>query len=166
MVTRTMEVFLIRHAHAGARTINSRDRYRQLSDDGFRQASDLIDFFAERRIDGIHSSPATRCVQTVEPLAAAHGLDVEEQSALWEDVGLDDILGLIDSLADPPHDGPRRHVLCSHGNLIPAVIERVSFDGAVVHGRGCERASIWMIRRDGDRWVEARYYTPRSGYAV
>ncbi|MDH5520336.1 MAG: histidine phosphatase family protein [Acidimicrobiia bacterium] len=158
-----MEVYLIRHAHSGARTSSSHDRYRQLSDDGSLQAAELVDFFAGRAVGGVHSSPATRCVQTVEPLAAALGLPVIEEPALWEDVGLDDVFDLIDSLtSDATAAGV---VLCSHGNLIPAVIERLAAAGAEVHGRGCERASIWMIRSTEHRWVEARYFTPRSGYA-
>ncbi len=159
-----MEVYLIRHAHAGTRSIGAHDRYRQLSEAGIEQAAAIVDFFAERRVGGIHSSPATRCVQTVEPLAAAFGLPVVEQSALWEDVGLRDIFGLIESLTAGLHDGGGL-VLCSHGNLIPAVVECLAVDGADIHGRGCERASIWMIRAESGRWVEGRYFTPRSGYA-
>lgn len=158
-----MEVYLIRHAHAGARTAGFHDRYRQLSDDGWRQAAALVDFFAGRPLGAIRSSPATRCVQTVEPLAEAVGLPVDEESALWEDVGFDDAFSLVSSLkADTENGGI---VLCSHGNLIPAVIEELADQGAAIHGRGCERASIWLIRSVDGRWVEGRYYTPRSGYA-
>lgn len=157
-----MEVYLIRHAHAGARTAGSSDRYRQLSEDGWRQAAALTDFFAGRPVGAIHSSPATRCVQTVEPLAKALGLPVVEESALWEDVGLDDVFDLIASLTTYSRsDGI---VLCTHGNLIPAVIERLGDRGAAIHGRGCERASIWLIRSVEGHWVEGRYLTPRSGY--
>ncbi|MDH3303438.1 MAG: histidine phosphatase family protein [Acidimicrobiia bacterium] len=158
-----MEVYLIRHAHAGARTVGSRDLYRTLSDDGSRQAAALVDFFSDRRVGAVYSSPATRCVQTVEPLAAALGLPVVEESSLWEDVSLAEVVGLIDSLV--PEAGGAAIVLCSHGNLIPAVVEHLGENGAEVHGRGCERASIWMIRSVDGRWVEGRYFTPRSGYA-
>jgi len=159
-----MEVYLIRHANAGARHLGSRDRYRLLSDDGVQQAEALVDFFTNRGIGEIHSSPASRCVQTVEPLADALELPVVEQNALWEDVGLQDVLGLIDERTSQV--GPRSGiVMCSHGNLIPAVVEHLTAQGAVVHGRGCERASIWMIRSEDGRWVEGRYFTPRSGYA-
>ncbi len=158
-----MEVYLIRHAHAGARSAGSHDRYRQLSQDGSYQAAALVDFFGGRPVGSILSSPATRCVQTVKPLAVALGLPVVEESALWEDVGLDEIFGLISSLpSNTEHGGI---VLCSHGNLIPAVIERLAHRGAAIHGRGCERASIWLIRSVDGQWVEGRYFTPRSGYA-
>ncbi len=158
-----MEVYLIRHAHAGTRTVGHRDRYRPLSDGGFGQAAALVDFFADRPVRAIRSSPATRCVQTVEPLAASVGLPVVEDSALWEDVGLPDVMGLITSMTSKPAAGGL--VLCSHGNLIPAVIEHIAHAGADIHGRGCERASVWMITAVDDRWVEGRYFTPRTGYA-
>ena len=157
-----MEVYLIRHAHAGARTVWYRDLYRTLSYDGCRQAAALFDFFTDRPVGSVHSSPATRCVQTVEPLAAALGLPVVEESALWEDVGLGEVFGLVESLLSATPD--EAIVLCSHGNLIPAVVERLAHQGTEIHGRGCERASIWMIRSVDGRWVEGRYYTPRSGY--
>lgn len=162
-----MEVYLIRHAHAGTRLVGARDNYRPLSDDGFRQAVALVEFFADRHVGAVHSSPATRCVQTVEPLADALGLSVVEQPALWEDAALDDVFGLLDTLGAIGSDSQANSgiVFCTHGNLIPAVIERLAGGGSTVHGRGCERASVWMIRSDADRWVEARYFTPRSGYA-
>lgn len=157
-----MEAYLIRHAHAGTRTGGLHDRYRPLSPGGFQQAAALVDFFADRTVGAVLSSPATRCVQTVEPLAAMLGIPVVEESALWEDVGLDDVIGLLTSLTAA--STPAGVVLCSHGNLIPAVVEHVAATGADIHGRGCERASIWMIHSVDGRWVEARYFTPRSGY--
>ncbi len=159
-----MEAYLIRHAHAGARTAGTRDRYRRLSEEGFGQARALVDFFAPRPLVHLMSSPATRCVQTVEPLAAAQGLEVVEDATLWEDGAVADLFGLLEEQRRIPDSDDHRVVLCTHGNLIPAVVEQLAYQGAKTSGRGCERASIWMIRSDGERWVEARYFTPRLGY--
>ena len=125
-----------------------------------------MDFFADRRPTRVLASPATRCVQTVEPLARQAGLTVEEEPALWEDVWLDEVLGLLNRVRDDktPQSKSSVVVMCSHGNIIPAVVERLARDGAKVFGRGCERASIWRIRLIEGRWAEARYLTPRRNY--
>jgi len=160
-----MEVFLIRHAHSGARTSGIRDEYRPLSEEGKQQAESLAGFFSERSVTEVHSSPATRCLQTVAPLAAAANLQVVEQTALWETANLAEVLDLIEGRMEKPSDGEQALVMCSHGNLIPAVIDHLARSGVNVVGRGCERASIWMIRTAEGRWTDARYYTPRLDYA-
>ncbi|MDH3295936.1 MAG: histidine phosphatase family protein [Acidimicrobiia bacterium] len=160
-----MDVFLIRHAHAGSRTFGPHDLYRQLTDDGHRQAKELASYFASLPLSAVYSSPATRCTQTVEPTARAAGLSVVEHEHLWEDAGVDRALELIDQVC-AESSGPGGLILCSHGNLIPAVVERLSLPGIPLYGRGCERASIWRLRRHDDRWTEARYLTPRSAYGL
>ena len=164
-----MEVYLVRHAHAGPRMFGGRDRYRQLSEEGFRQSDELARFFADVQVRATLSSPATRCSQTIQPTAAAAGLDVTEHEALWEETGLTDVVDLIESTCSMTvQSGVNAGgiVVCSHGNVIPAVVERLGHLGTPIYGRGCERASIWRLRRDGDEWAEARYLTPRNGYEL
>jgi hypothetical protein len=57
------------------------------------------------------SSPYDRCVQTVEPLAAARGLDVEPRDELGEERQVYDGVALARSLAGEPV------ALCVHGGL-------------------------------------------------
>ena len=78
-------VFLVRHAKAGDRsTWQGDDDGRPLTKAGRRQARALVDVFAGRPINRIVSSPAVRCVDTVEPLAEARGLAVEVRNELRE----------------------------------------------------------------------------------
>ncbi len=158
-----MDVFLIRHAHAGSRMFGSHDRYRQLTDEGREQAHELAGFLSSTSLAALYSSPATRCVQTIEPVAEAIGLSVIEHEDLWEDVGLPEVMSVVEEACDR-HDGHGNVAVCSHGNLIPAIVEHLAHQGIPVSGRGCERASIWKLTRDGDRWTEAKYLTPRSSY--
>ena len=62
-------------------------------------------------IEEIRTSPATRCVQTVEPLAAARGLPLVLQDELTEQRQAEEGAALLQSLAG------RDVVVCGHGGL-------------------------------------------------
>ncbi len=146
-----MRVLLVRHAQAGDRLAGHRDLYRPLSPDGHERAQGLAALLSPVGPTRILSSPATRCVQTVEPLAASLGLEVETQPDLWEGTPTAHVLAVLTQ----HQEGAL--VACSHGDIIPAVIEMMAADGADVRGRGCEKGSIWMADHDGERWRSARY---------
>ena len=55
-----------------------------LSERGLRQASALADYFADKPIEAVYSSPLTRALQTAEPIAARHGLEVNEEADILE----------------------------------------------------------------------------------
>ncbi|MEM9132542.1 MAG: phosphoglycerate mutase family protein [Actinomycetota bacterium] len=144
-------VILVRHAQAGDRLAGHRDLYRPLSPDGHVRAQDLAVLLAPVGPSRILSSPATRCVQTVQPLAQNLGLEVETQPDLWEGTPTAHVLAVLTQ-----HDESTL-VACSHGDIIPAVVEMMAADGADVRGRGCEKGSIWLADHDGERWTWARY---------
>lgn len=146
-----MKIFLIRHAHAGHRSPGGRDIYRQLSPRGQERADELARALADQGAVRILSSPATRCVQTVAPLAELAGVVVEECQPLWEGSGIDEALDLL------AIEGPGCVVACSHGDIIPGVIELLAGMNVPVQGRGCELGSIWILEFDGGRWTGARY---------
>jgi len=149
-----MSLYLLRHAHAGDRaTWDSDDRFRPLSAKGWRQAEGVIEQYAHHRITRVLSSPLTRCVQTVEPLAAARGLQVEEEDALAEGASLDQVHRLFASL------GHTDAVLCSHGDVIEAVVADLHHRGVV--GRDelrWKKASTWVL--DGVSTGDATYLPP------
>ncbi len=153
---RPMNVYLIRHAHAGHRSSDSHDIYRQLSPKGIKQAEHLIDVFDGLPIGPILSSTATRCVQTVEPLAAQRGLEVHECEELWEDSRAKDALDLI---AEHLADGL---VASSHGNIIPEVLEKLAKKGVPLDGRGCEKGSVWLLEHDGKDFTRGRYLSKKA----
>lgn len=65
-----MQVFyLVRHAHADWRP----DENRPLSSRGMRDAESVADLLGEHPITTVFSSPYTRALQTVQPLAARLG---------------------------------------------------------------------------------------------
>jgi phosphohistidine phosphatase SixA len=63
------------------------------------------------------SSPADRCVQTVEPLAAARGLDIEVCEELDESRQAQDGVALVRALMGEPV------ALCVHGGLSDAAVD-------------------------------------------
>jgi probable phosphomutase (TIGR03848 family) len=79
-------LFLIRHGLTeltGSR-LYGRVPGIHLDERGRRQAAALVDRFEGVRLTAVYSSPLERCVETVEPLAAARGLDVRTSEALVE----------------------------------------------------------------------------------
>ena len=73
-------LYLVRHAHADY----SPDEMRGLSPAGRAAARRLADILAGRRIAHIYSSPYTRAVETVQPLAERCGLTIQVEHDLRE----------------------------------------------------------------------------------
>jgi 8-oxo-dGTP diphosphatase len=75
---------LIRHGDAGSRSrFSGPDEERPLTVLGHRQAAELARQLVAPFV-AVVSSPAVRCVATVEPIAALRGLSVETDVALRE----------------------------------------------------------------------------------
>lgn len=89
-------LLVIRHASAGDRDDWAEDDVRRpLDARGLAQASGLVQRLAPFELERIVSSPFVRCVQSVEPLAAARGLEVEPVDALAEGAGGDQVRSLL-----------------------------------------------------------------------
>jgi phosphohistidine phosphatase SixA len=111
---------LVRHAHASDKHAwTGPDRLRPLSEPGRREAHGLLTQLRDYPITRILSSPAARCLQTVEPLAQRCGHALERAEVLGVDGDPDWLLAL---LVDP---SAARAVFRSHGELIGTVLERL-----------------------------------------
>jgi 8-oxo-dGTP diphosphatase len=155
-LAKTGTLFLVRHAIAADRTKwTGVDALRPLTKKGRRQAQAIAEYLRDRGIERIYSSPYTRCVQTVEPLAEAIGAKVIEHDALAEGPDVDAAYQLCDDLVG------FNAVLCSHGDVIPAVINRMMWAGLVLESRFyCSKGSIWEVDVEGGRFAHARYVPP------
>ena len=104
------------------------DDERPLSDLGRRQAQALAQELARKPVDGLYSSPAFRCVQTLEPLAAMTGRPVITLAGLREQQRSregDEALakrGLM-ALEEAEESGGGRVIVCSRGDLVPTIVE-------------------------------------------
>lgn len=152
-----MALHLVRHGSAGDRDEwDGPDADRPLTDKGRRQADALADRFVDAGVQRVLSSRYARCVQTVEPLADRLGLAVERHPALAEEARVPDLLALLEELA---HE---EVAVCTHGNLIPSVLDRLARRGAVLVADrpACAKGSVWTLHPDGDRVFDRAVYTP------
>jgi phosphohistidine phosphatase SixA len=121
-------LLLVRHAWAGDRDEwEGDDRERPLDERGRGQAEELVERLAPYPIEAILSSPARRCIETVEPLARARALEIETRAELSEDLQGTEGAALVRSLAG------RDVVVCGHGGLEQALPEAPKWEkGAVL----------------------------------
>ena len=78
-------ILLVRHASAGDRDEwEGDDSLRPLDERGLRQADELVELLAQYEVKQVVSSPALRCIQTVEPFARSLGLELEIRGELSE----------------------------------------------------------------------------------
>lgn len=151
-----MTLYLVRHAKAGERRAWTRDdTERPLSSKGWKQASAVADRLGALGVTDLVSSPITRCVQTLEPLAAMLDLEVRIDRRLAEGASFEETLTLLDEVADGT-------ALCSHGDVIPDVIQALVRRG--LHLRSSpdwRKASVWAIDRNSNgRYTRARAWPP------
>jgi phosphohistidine phosphatase SixA len=120
-------ILLVRHASAGDRyEWEDDDRLRPLDERGRRQASQLVDLLEQYEVTRLFSSPALRCVQTVEPFAQARGFDLEVRDELSEERQDLDGPTFVASLHDVDA------VLSCHGGLSEAICGESQKKGEVI----------------------------------
>ena len=142
-----MPLFLVRHAKAGKRSkwledpANTDDLKRPLDNKGTLQAVALADRLSDFAPPQLLSSPYIRCMQTLEPLGVTLAISVKADERLAENNPFEPILELLEGCPD-------NSVLCSHGDMIPVVVEALERRGMVVTGmRDSRKASVWVLER-------------------
>jgi phosphohistidine phosphatase SixA len=114
---------LLRHASAGDRDHwDGPDHLRPLDKRGRRQAAELVELLRPFGLRRVVSSPYVRCVETVEPLAAALGVPLEQDDRLAE------------GAASGAHDLLREDgvLACTHGDVVCEVLGHGLKKGAAV----------------------------------
>ena len=149
-------LYLVRHAKASSRSAwIGDDALRPLTKAGHRQAEAIGRRLATRGATALVSSPSVRCVQTLEPLARALSVRVDTDERLAEGSSFPGVLELCAEL-------PEGAVMCSHGDVIPELIDALL-------RRGCEltsppdwrKATTWVLRRDADgTFTSAKCWAP------
>lgn len=149
-------IFLVRHAKAGERrTWTGDDELRPLSAKGRKQADRLARKLERKGATELYSSRFVRCVQTLEPLAARLDADVISHDALAEHQPPGPAIDLARSVSD-------RSVLCSHGDIIPAVLDELRDAGLQIESSpDWRKAATWVLRRNKHkRFVRATAWPP------
>lgn len=150
-----MSLFLVRHAKAGKRSQwDDDDSLRPLDEVGVRQAVVIGTEIGAHAPSVLYSSPYLRCVQTLEPLAAKTGLSIHAHNLLAEGANFVDTVAWMHTL-------PEGAVMCSHGDVIPEVIDALERRGMEVNGfRESRKGSVWVLKRVGDAFVSGQAWPP------
>jgi broad specificity phosphatase PhoE len=149
-------LLLIRHGHAGSRKEWERpDDQRPLSPKGRRQAEGLVRLLSPWAVQRILTSPFLRCLETVAPLAAEIGVEVEECPDLAEGNG-PAALRLVRALVDD------KVAFCTHGDVIPEVLVPLADEDRLDLGPRPRQAkgSTWVLESTAGRFVKATYLPP------
>ena len=147
-------IFLVRHAHAGNRsTWIGDDVIRPLSDKGHRQAALVAERLARHNPSVLWTSPYLRCLQTLQPLSELTGLVVEQDDRLAEESPLERSLAVLD-------DAPDNAVLCSHGDVIPDLVNGLIRRGmdVDVSMRSPRKGSVIVLHHVNKLFTLAEYW--------
>jgi broad specificity phosphatase PhoE len=149
-----MDVFVVRHAKAGSRRrFEGDDELRPLSRNGRVQAKALAEQLAHRDIARVLTSPYTRCIETIAPLAHQLGVDVEIEDVLAEGADWSYALAIIEQSTLPT-------VLCSHGDVIGDLMHHLDQRGVPLDDDRIEKGSTWVLQVEEGEVVKARYLPP------
>jgi 8-oxo-dGTP diphosphatase len=155
-----MVIYLVRHAHAGAKHAwKGPDGLRPISRAGWREVAGLLAQLRGAELSAVLSSPATRCVQTVDRIAAEHGLTVATDARLGPDSTQDQFLALIAELGRDGEDG--RTLLCSHGEVIGVLLAALRDRGAPIPASAeWPKGSTWILDGSAGAVTGAHYLPP------
>jgi 8-oxo-dGTP diphosphatase len=146
---------------------------RPLSELGRKQAEQIAEQLLAKPVDAIFSSPAARCRESLEPLAASAGLEVKvmpgfkdtrgyRAPAGWENPerqGPDPLGGAqsagsafaaLQEIRESVPNG--RAVLCSYGDIVPALLAFLSGAyGVEMPARNNKKGAVFSVVLDGDK---------------
>jgi 8-oxo-dGTP diphosphatase len=149
-------VILVRHGRAGKRREwQGEDWLRPLDDVGQAQAHRLAALLGCFEPDRVIAAPPLRCVQTVQPLAAAVGVPVEVDPVFADDSyerSRSNTHNALAALLGKTHECT---VICSQGITIPAVVERL---GPGVRHPDTRKGAAWVLSAVDGEVVAADYY--------
>jgi broad specificity phosphatase PhoE len=149
-------LYLVRHAHAGTKSKwKGPDGARPLSAQGRKEALGLLERLGGYPVGRVLSSPAERCLQTVQPLAGRLGAPIERLEAL----GVDGTgPGVLELLTRPSLE---QAVLCTHGEVIGKVFEELQGVGLELSDPPrWPKGSTWILQLDGGHGWRGLYLDP------
>jgi phosphohistidine phosphatase SixA len=139
-----MPIILLRHASAGSQeTWHGDDTHRPLDGVGRQQAAALAEDLRPYGVGRIVSSPQTRCVETVEPLAERLALPVEERDEIADGAPVTEALALLKEV-----DGDAVVLVCTHRSVITDLIGPE---------RPCRKGAAWILETTPNGFAPAVY---------
>jgi phosphohistidine phosphatase SixA len=158
-----VRIIVVRHGQAQAKNRwDGPDADRALVARGRRQATRLGRIIGGGRPTRVISSPALRCVQTVQPYAHHHDVAVELSDQLstaagWAAVEL--CHQLVSSQTDDS-----TVVLCTHREVLVELLPQLSkeFDRKITHRPPGAKGGAWILRFHAGRLARVDYHPPAA----
>ncbi|GII93278.1 NUDIX hydrolase [Sinosporangium siamense] len=155
----TTPFVLLRHATAGTRAEwHQEDSLRPLDSNGRHQAEIIADALTGFLPLSLVSSPTMRCVQTLQPYARRHELEIHLDDLLLEECydrarTLDRVLNLFDT-GTPA-------VVCGHGKVLPDLIGGLAErrQGGNVNDTELAKGAFAVLHRSGGSIVSVERHT-------
>jgi 8-oxo-dGTP diphosphatase len=120
---------------------------RPLTDLGRRQAEQLAQELGAEPLQAIYSSQALRCRASLSPLARSTGLPVVVLTEFQDTA--EKALGALREMHAAVPDG--RAVLCSYGDVVPALLGYLSKQwGTQPPERDNRKGAVFTLRYDGE----------------
>lgn len=138
----TFAVIALRHAKAvPPASWDGPDATRPLLHRGLEQAESVAGAIAAYRPEKLLSSPATRCLSTIGPLAEATRLPVKTVAAISQDA-YEAGEGAVRKTVKGRLAKGRTVVLCSHGPVLPEIVAAVAKQTGAPMDAGLRRAGL------------------------
>jgi phosphohistidine phosphatase SixA len=142
-----MRLIILRHATAGHKPdwTGPNDAQRPLDINGERTAELLAKMLHDYGVRRLVSSPTTRCIQTLGPLAELCDLPIE----LWDGLGPDaDSANIVACFSKPAFTDA---VLCTHGEVISPLLATPAFrtllrDSGLSQAKLLTKGTGWRLR--------------------
>ncbi|HEY9415122.1 MAG TPA: NUDIX domain-containing protein [Pseudonocardia sp.] len=149
-------LLLVRHAKAGDRGgWDGDDEKRPLTTKGRAQAERLVTSLRLFGPTRVYAAPPVRCVETLSPIAAAIGAEVQIEPLFSEDGYWEDPEAGLARLREIAA-GPGVAVLCSQGGVIPDLVGMLTGE----EDPPFRKASTWVLGFAGTEVVTSDYYPP------
>lgn len=138
-------LFLLRHAQAGVSDHDDpNDIARPLDSYGRFQARWIAERLSREQVDGFYSSPALRCLQTLQPAADRAGRQVLAQHAFTEGSSIAAALEALHAIGE-------NSAVCLHGDLLPEIVKTFANAGMEVMSEpSFAKGVLWCIEFDAD----------------
>jgi len=148
-------LYIVRHAKAGKRSEwDGPDTLRPLSDKGWEQSQAIAEKLIELKPSALISSPAVRCMQTLEPLSKATKIEIFADKRLFEHGDVAKMIELLEDAKDST-------VISSHGDMIPEVIKILQRRGMEIGSKpDWRKATVWVLNRTKNGFKSAFVMAP------
>ena len=145
----TVPFLVVRHAKAMLRKHwTGRDQARPITSRGRRQSQALIPLLAAYGVTSVASSTSIRCMQTLQPYAKQHRLDVHGWATLSEEIGEEspkDVTRLMKRLVREAVENRTPTAICGHRPVLPTMLKAIG-----ITPRPMQAAAAFVAHLDAD----------------